>query len=64
MALEEHLRACGEGKFPFFKIIEEKKSLKKSSDDHFIDKFKPLLNKTTSVSKLLKVAIASKQMTS
>ena len=50
LAVEEHLRTCGEGKFhmfPFFKIIQENKSLRKSYEDYFIDKFKPLLNKKT-----------------
>ena len=50
LAAEEHLRTCGDGKFhmfPFFKIIQENKSLRKSYEDYFIDKFKPLLNKKT-----------------
>ena len=50
LAAEEHLRTCEDGKFhmfPFFKIIEENKSLRKSYEDCFIDKFKPLLNKKT-----------------
>ena len=50
LAAEEHLRTCGDGKFhmfPFFKIIQENKSLRKSYKDYFIDKFKPLLNKTS-----------------
>ena len=49
-SVEEHLRTCGDGKFhifPFFKILQENKSLKKSYEDYFIDKFKPLLNKKT-----------------
>ena len=33
--------------FPFFKIIQENKSLKKSYEDFLIDKFKLLLNKKT-----------------
>ena len=40
----------GDGKFhmfPFFKIIQENNSLRKSYEDYFIDKFKPLLNKKT-----------------
>ena len=48
LAVEEHLRTCGDRKFhmfPFFKIIQENKSLRKSYEDYFIDKFKPLLNK-------------------
>ena len=50
LALEEHLRTRGDGKFhmfPFFKINQENKSLRKSYEDYFIDKFKPLLNKKT-----------------
>ena len=50
MAVEEHLRTCGDRKFHMFllfKIIQEKKSLRKSYEDYFIDKFKPLLNKKT-----------------
>ena len=48
LAVEEYLRTCGDGKFhmfPFFKIIQENKSLRKSYEDYFTDKFKPLLNK-------------------
>ena len=48
--MAEHLRTCGDGKFhmfPFFKIIQENKSLRKSYEDYFIDKFKPLLNRNT-----------------
>ena len=50
LVVEENLRTCGCGKFhifPFFKIIQENKSLRKSYEDYFIDKFKPLLNKKT-----------------
>ena len=50
LAVEEHLRTCGDRKFhmfPFFKIIQENKSLRKSYEDYFIDKFKPLLNRNT-----------------
>ena len=42
LAVEEYLRTCGDGKFhmfPFFKITLENKSLKKSYEDYFIDKF-------------------------
>ena len=49
MAVEEHLRTCGNGKFhmfPFFKIIQ-KINLRKYYEDYFIDKFKPLLSKKT-----------------
>ena len=48
LAPEEHLGTCEYGKFhmfPFFKIIQENKSLRKSYEDYFIDKFKPFLNK-------------------
>ena len=47
LVVKEHLRTCGDGKFhmfPFFKIIPESKSLRKSYEDYFINKFKPLLN--------------------
>ena len=50
LAVEENLRTCGEEKFrmfPFFKINLENKLLKKSYEDYFIDKFKPLLNEKT-----------------
>ena len=50
LAVEEHLRTCGDRKFhmfPFFKIIQENKSLRKSYEDYFIDKLKPLLDKKT-----------------
>ena len=50
LTVEEHLRTCGDRKFhmfPLFKIIQEKKPLRKSYEDYFIDKFKPLLNKKT-----------------
>ena len=50
MAAEEHLRTCRDGKchmLRFFKIIQENKSLKKSYEDYFMDKFKPFLNKKT-----------------
>ena len=48
LAVEEHFHTCGDGKFhmfPFFKILLENKSLRKSHEDYFIDKFNPLLNK-------------------
>ena len=50
LAVEEHLRTCGDGKFhmfPFFKIVQENKSLRISYEDYFVDKFKPLLIKKT-----------------
>ena len=50
LAVEEHLRTCGDGMFhmfPLFKILQENKPLKKSYEDHFLDKFKPLVNKKT-----------------
>ena len=40
LAVELHLCTCGHGKFhmfPFFKIIQENKSLRKSYEDYFID---------------------------
>ena len=48
LAVEEHLRTCGEGKFhvfPFFKIIQKNKSLRKPFENYLMDKLKPLLNK-------------------
>ena len=33
LAVEELLRTCGDGKFPFLKIIQENKSLKKSYEN-------------------------------
>ena len=50
LAAEEHLRTCRVGTFhmfPFFNILQEKKSLKKSCEDYFTEKSKPLLNKNT-----------------
>ena len=50
LAVEENLRTCGDEKFhmfPLFKINLEDKLLKKSYEDYFIDKFKPLLNEKT-----------------
>ena len=50
LAVEEHLHTCGDGKFhmfPFFKILQKIKLLRKSYEDYFIDKFKPLFNKKT-----------------
>ena len=54
LAVEEHLRTCGDGKFhmfPVFKILQENKSLRKSYEEYFIDKFKPLLNKSQNLVK-------------
>ena len=45
MATEEHLCTCGDGKvhvFPFFKILQENKSLGKSYEDSFIHELKSL----------------------
>ena len=59
LAVEEHLRTCGDRKFrmfPFFKIIQENKSLRKFYEDYLIDKLKPLHNKKTSVAKPPKIA--------
>ena len=50
LAVEEHLRTCGDRKFhmfPSFKTFQENKLLRKSYEEYFIDKFKPLLNKKT-----------------
>ena len=50
LAILEHLHTSGDGKFhvfPFFMILQENKSLRKSYEDYFICKFKPLLNKKT-----------------
>ena len=50
LAVEKHLRTCGDGKFymfSFFKIIQENKSLIKAYEDYFMEKFNTLLNKKT-----------------
>ena len=50
LLVEENLRTCRDRKFhlfPFFKISQENKSLRKSYEDYFIDKFKPSVNKKT-----------------
>ena len=42
LTVEEHLLSCGDGKFhmfPFFKMLQENESLRKSYWDYFIDKF-------------------------
>ena len=49
-AVEEHLLTCADVKihmFLFFKILQENKSLRKSYEDYFKDKFKPFLKKKT-----------------
>ena len=43
----------------FFKIRQESKSLRKSYEGYFIDKFKLLLNKKTYVAKPPEVAVPS-----
>ena len=43
--------------FRFFKILQEKKSLRKSYEDYFKDKFETLLNKKTEVARLPKVTV-------
>ena len=48
LAVEEHLRTCEDEwfhMFPFFRTLQENKSIRKSYEDYFIDKFKPLLSK-------------------
>ena len=48
LAIEKHLRTCGDQKFhmfPFFKILQENKSLRKSYEEFFIDKFLCFLDK-------------------
>ena len=53
-----NLLTFGDGKFhmfPFFNILQENKSLRKSYEDYFIDVFKTLLNKKTEVEKPAKV---------
>ena len=48
LAVDEHLRTCGKfHTFPLFKIIQENKSLRKSYEDYFVDKFKPSFNKNS-----------------
>ena len=42
LAVKEHLRTCGDGKFLmflFFKIVQENKSERKCYEDYVIDKF-------------------------
>ena len=44
LAVQEHFCIWGDGKFcmfPFFKILQGNKSIRKSYLDYFIDKFKP-----------------------
>ena len=67
LAVEEHVGTCGNGKFhmfPFFKILQENKSLRKFFEDYFIDKFKPLLNKKSQVVKPPKAAVLNMTSTS
>ena len=50
LAVKEYLRACGDAKFhmfPFFKNLQENKSLRKPYEYYFMDKFKHLLNENT-----------------
>ena len=59
LAVEEHLRAGGDGEFhvfTFFKILQENKSPRNSYEDYFKAEFKLLPNKKTSVGKPPKVA--------
>ena len=48
-AAEEHLSTCGDGKFFEIssKFLKKNTSLRKSYEDHSIDKIKTLLNKMT-----------------
>ena len=50
--------------FPFFKITQENKPLRKSYEVYFINKTKSLLNKTTKVAKPTKVAVVNITSTS
>ena len=50
--------------FRFFKILQEKKSLRKSYEDYFRDKFETLLNKKTEVASLPKVTVLDMTSTS
>ena len=50
--------------FPFFKILQENKLLRKSYEDYFIEKFKPLLNKNTLVANAGKIVVLTKTSTS
>ena len=50
LAVEEHLRTCGDGKFHmfhFFKILQTNKPLRGFYEGYFKDKFKALVNKKT-----------------
>ena len=58
--------SCGDGKFhmfPFLKVFEENKSLKKLYEHYFIDKFKSFLNKKNEVAKDRIIAILSRTTT-
>ena len=48
LAIEKYLRTCGDQKFhmfPFFKILQEDKSLRKPYEELFIEKFLHFLDK-------------------
>ena len=53
-AVEEHLRKCEDGRFPFLKIIQENKSLRKSYEDLFIDNSNRCSTKRLNLQNLLK----------
>ena len=58
MAVEKNLCTCGdEHMFICFMIFQENTTLRKPYEDYFIDKFKALLKKNTSVAKPPKVAV-------
>lgn len=43
----EHFDVCGRGrfkKFPFYKVKEENKQLRRAKEQYFINKFNPKLN--------------------
>ena len=67
LAVEERLRTCRDEKFhrfPFFRILQENKSLRKSYDNYFIEKIELLLNKKTYVGKPPKVVVLNMMLTS
>ena len=50
VAVEEHLRTCGDRNFHvllFSRTFQENKSLRKSYEDYFIEDLKALLSKNT-----------------
>ena len=66
MAVKGYLRNSGQGKFQmylFLKILQENNSLRKSYENYFINKVKPLLNKKTAVVNPPKVVVLNMTLT-